>query len=160
MKKKKPLIDFLDKPPRVDFYIATFEMPNFSFQEFNPKRNNFLHFSTKLRRNPFRRGYYIELAKCYLKGEGTKKNLDNAKILFRKEHLRQNDQGTFGLLKCMFEQQLPFQSLYKVCVQRQDTQNGRILYKIGQGHIFHKFGNLSNYETGISFFGKINFKRI
>jgi hypothetical protein len=66
-------------------------------------------------------------------------------------HSKKSDQGTFGLLKCLQRQEIPFKSLYQICHQRTDSRNGRILYKIGQGHIFHQFGQSSDYQTGISF---------
>jgi hypothetical protein len=52
------------------------------------------------------------------------------------------------------KQQLPFRSFYQVCYERQETHDGRIIYKIGQGHIFHQFGKLFNYQAGISFLEK------
>jgi hypothetical protein len=58
----------------------------------------------------------------------------------------------------MIEQKRGVVDLFQVCNERTDTQNGSILYKIGQGHILNMFGNMSNVGAGISFLEKSIFQ--
>jgi hypothetical protein len=42
------------------------------------------------------------------------------------------------------------EKLFQVCYERHDTENEKLLYKIGQGHIEKHFGGKSNLLVGIS----------
>jgi TPR repeat protein len=137
-----------------NLYIEIFNYHDYTMKEADGKRIFFLDLSTKLRRNPLDLVSLYFLAMRYLNGDGTQKNISKAETIFRRLHSRKMDVGTLWLLRIMNQQQKPLSDLYQVCLERADTQNGLILYKIGQGHILNMFGNQSNVETGITFLEK------
>jgi TPR repeat protein len=137
-----------------NLYIEIFNYRDFTADKSIQKQTFFRELATKSRKNPYDLVSLWFLARCYLDGYGTKQNISKAEIIFRKWHRAKNDIGTIWLIRCMIKQKMSFKMLYNICNERTDSQNGWILYKIGQGHILNQFGNSSNIETGISFLEK------
>jgi TPR repeat protein len=105
----------------------------------------------KFLRNPTNAMYCAMLANIYFNGIGTKQSNKKAKFLYKKLHQRKYDTGTFGLLACMKKENATLQSRFEICLERTDTNNRRLLYKIGKGHLEKIYGERCNFEEGIHF---------
>jgi TPR repeat protein len=122
-------------------------------------RERFLQILARFQRNPTNVSLSLTLATLYFKGMGTFQDLTKAKLFFKKAHLKKSDDGTFGLLACMKKQNESPQSRFEVCLQRKDTSNSRLLFRIGKGLIQRSDENQSILEEGISFLEKSVFRR-
>jgi TPR repeat protein len=157
--KKKVHEDFLitvnnDRIKSNYFIITTHSLYDFSFPNEAPQRNCFEEIKTVFQRNPTNMLYCAILANIYFKGIGTKQNVQKSKLLYKKLHQKKSDCGTFGLLACMKKENTSLRSRFEICLERTDTNNGKILYKIGKGHLTKIYGEKSNFEEGISFLKK------
>jgi hypothetical protein len=65
------------------------------------KQNHFIELTNMIRMNPYDLKLILELGNCYFEGSGTSVNLKKSEELFMQAHIRKNDEGTFGLLKCL-----------------------------------------------------------
>jgi hypothetical protein len=113
--------------------IATHPLYDFSIPREKSERDYFLYISTIYQRNPTNVFLRWRLANFYFEGYGTKVNIKRAKILYKKLHQKKYDVGTFGLLACMKKENVLLQSRYETCLERTDTNHGKILYRIGKG---------------------------
>jgi hypothetical protein len=134
--------------------IATHPLHNFSVPNKEPDRDDFMDIASKYQKNPTNAFFCERLAKFYFKGYGTKANIQRAKFLYQKLHKKKCDIGTFGLLACMKKENDSLQSRFDICLERTDTNNGKILYRIGKGHVEKIYGERSNFEEGVSFLEK------
>jgi hypothetical protein len=89
----------------------------------------------RFQRNPTNISICIALATLYFKGEGTFQDIPKAKVLFKKAHLRKLDECTFGLLACIKKMNETKEFQFEICLQRKDTFNPKLLFRIGKGLI-------------------------